>query len=97
MSPQGLESVTLALDAIYQERPSNLAGRLSPILREVAGMRDELRRQQRQDDLPEADREDLTRMNQVLSLLHAAAYPVGSLDWQNLQRARALLERANEP
>jgi hypothetical protein len=95
MSQQTLEPLRLALEAIYQDRPSNLAGGLSPILRQVARMRDELRRQQHEDDPPQADREDLTRLNQVLSLLHAAAYPVGGLDWENLRRARALLEQAN--
>lgn len=96
MSQQTLESLTLALEGIYQERPSNLAARLSPILREVAQIRDELRREQHEYDRSHG-REDLTRMNQVLSLLHATAYPVGALDWDNVPRARALLDHDNEP
>jgi hypothetical protein len=95
MSPQALESLTLALEAIYRERPANLAGQLSPIQREVARIRDELRREQHRDDRSFI-LEDLGRLNQVLSLLHAAAYPVGALDWGSIQHARDLLDHAEE-
>jgi len=79
------------LTAIYDERPTNLAERLSPLQRELAQLRDE-RRRQLKGGLNDSVLEELRQVNQALSLLHAAAYPVGATDWQALYQTSALLQ-----
>ena len=92
MSPsRTLVEMSARLTAIYDERPTNLSERLSPLQRELAQLRDELRRQLK-DGLNNSVLEELRHVNQALSLLHAAAYPVGATDWQSLHQTSALLQ-----
>ena len=62
---------------------------LSPLQRELAQLRDQ-RRRQFKAGLNDSVLEELRQVNQALSLLHAAAYPVGATDWQPLHQASAL-------
>jgi hypothetical protein len=87
-----LVEMSARLTAIYDERPTNLSERLSPLQRELAQLRDELRRQFK-GGLNNSVLEKLRQVNQALSLLHAAAYPAGATDWQTLHQASALLRQ----
>jgi hypothetical protein len=87
---QSLATVARTLETIEAQRPSNLAEQLSPIQRSLVALRDELRRDSRNNG-PQMDSDRLDRVNQALSLLHAAAYPVGAINWPALEHAGALL------
>jgi hypothetical protein len=86
-----LVEMSARLTAIYDERPTNLAERLSPLQRELAQLRD-ARRRQLKGGLNNSVLEELRQVNQALSLLHAAAYPVGAIDWQTIYQTSALLK-----
>ena len=82
-----LASLGTELEEIYRDHPENLAGRLSHVQRKLADVRDELRLEHRAG----GDAAMLNLLNQVLTVLHSAAYPSGTVDWQQLPRASDLL------
>jgi hypothetical protein len=85
-----LARIARSLGEIEAARPQELASHLAPLQRELASIRDLLRPRLREREAAD-DSLVLERANQVLALLHAAAYPVGSIDWKALQEAENLL------
>jgi hypothetical protein len=84
-----LATASAALETLYTSRPSNLAEQLTPIQQQLTAVRDDIRRERQRG---EGDSSLLGPINQAVSLLHAAAYRAGAVDWQYLEQARDLIK-----
>jgi hypothetical protein len=84
-------AIRQALESIYRQRPANLAEQLSPVQKSLTAHRDRLRREIRHQDSLE-DQQSLNKLNQALSLIHAAAYPGAEVRWDALPGIGELLE-----
>jgi hypothetical protein len=83
-----LEALATTIEELYTTQSPNLAEQLSPVQQQLTALRDEIRRGHISGRI---DDPMLERINQALSLLHAAAYPAGAVEWRRLAQARELI------
>jgi formate dehydrogenase major subunit len=77
-----------AVDKLLADRPEKVGHDFSEATRRLTAYRDALITQWRQTH-SEADRRQLERTNAVLSVIVGGQFPIGSVPWPHIERARA--------
>lgn len=78
------------LDKLLAERPDRVGHDFSEATRWIAAYRDELIAEWRRTG-SETDRQRLTKVNAVLSVVVGGHYPLEEIPWPHIERARAQL------
>ncbi len=76
-----------AIDKLLSERPEKVGHDFSEATRKISAYRDALIRQWRQSQ-SEGDRRNLERSNATLSVIVGSQFPIGSVPWPQIERAR---------
>ncbi len=81
----------VCLDRVLQRRPFKDDQELSHATRCLATFREALIHIQRRDEVTEADRERLARLNAIISVVMGMHFPLGHAPWGELEKAQRWL------
>jgi formate dehydrogenase major subunit len=83
-------SALRSVDKLLAERPEKVGHDFSEATRRMVAFRDMLIDRWRQTNA-EPDRQRLAQLNSVLSVVIGGHFPLGSIPWPQLEKARAVL------
>ena len=79
------------LDRVLEQRPFKDDHELSHATRRLATFREALIHIQRSDEVTDADRERLARLNAIISVVMGMHFPLGNAPWGELEKAQRWL------
>ncbi|MDJ0391254.1 hypothetical protein QMO56_24380 [Roseomonas sp. E05] len=83
------EQALEAMDRLLAKRPQKEGHAFSEATRCLCALRDELIRRQSEAGASSGERERLERLNAVISVLVGGHFPLGSIPWDEIEKARA--------
>lgn len=82
------EQALAAIDKLLGNQPEKNGHDFSTAVACLAAFRDEVVARHRRDDVSSADRERLSRLNGIISIIVGGQYPIGSVPWSHVEMVR---------